>query len=73
MQLITALPLLNLKTPSNILILNDSFQSVINFQIIDQDQFYDWVVVPIFDTNTSEEKKTEAGVISLPNDNDDEN
>jgi len=63
MQLLTAIPLFGINTPSNVLFLNEEINKISNFQIIKKEQLYDWVIVPIFNTSTSEEKQIEAGVI----------
>ncbi len=63
MQLLTAIPMFAINTPSNVLFLNDEISKISNFEIVKKEQVYDWVVVPIFGTKTSEEKMIEAGVI----------
>lgn len=54
MQLLTAIPLFAINTPSNVLFLNEEINKISNFQIVKKEQLYDWVIVPIFDTSTSE-------------------
>ena len=66
MQLLTALPLFAINTPGNIIELNRRFAEVSNFKIVEKEQLYDWVVVPVFGTTTSKEKLAEDGVISGP-------
>ena len=53
MQLLTALPLFEINTPGNIIELNKNFSEVANFKIVEKEQLYDWVVVPIFGTTSS--------------------
>ena len=67
MQLLTALPMFAMNTPGNVITMNDKFNEIANFKIIEKEQLYDWVGVPIFGTETSEEKQIEAGVITSTN------
>ena len=68
MQLLTALPMFSINTPGNVLTMNEKFSEIANFKIVEKEQLYDWIVVPIFGTSTSTEKKIEAGVIAPPED-----
>ena len=55
-----------INTPGNVITMNEKFSEISNFKIVEKEQLYDWIVVPIFGTETSEEKQLEAGVISVP-------
>ena len=44
-----------------------------NFELIDKQVLYDSIIVPIFRTTNSEEKREEAGLIKAPLDNDSTN
>ena len=44
--------------------LNEEINKISNFEIVKKEQLYDWIVVPVFDTKTSEQKRIEAGVIA---------
>ena len=68
MQLLTAIPLFAINAPSNVIFLNEEINKIANFEIVKKEQLYDWVVVPVFDTKTSEQKKIDAGVIVKTND-----
>ena len=54
MQLLTALPMFAINTPGNVLTINDKFSEISNFKIVEKEQLYDWIVVPVFGTETSE-------------------
>ena len=69
MQLLTALPMFAINTPGNVLTMNGKFNEIANFKIVEKEQLYDWIVVPIFGTETAEEKQIEAGVITIPDAN----
>lgn len=56
----------SINTPGNVLTMNEKFSEIANFKIVEKEQLYDWIVVPIFGTSTSTEKKIEAGVIAPP-------
>ncbi len=60
----TAIPLFAINTPSNVIFLNEQINKISNFEIVKKEQLYDWIVVPVFNTKTSEEKRIEAGVIA---------
>ena len=67
MQLITALPKFAVdKTPANILHMNNEFEKISKFQPIKKEQLYDYIIVPLFNTTTAEEKAIEAGKIAEP-------
>ena len=55
-----------INTPGNVLTMNGKFNEISNFKIVEKEQLYDWVVVPVFGTETSEEKAIKAGVITVP-------
>ena len=63
MQLLTALPLLDINTPSNIIELSKKFEEIANFKIVEKEQLYDWIIVPTFGTTSSQDKLIEDGVI----------
>lgn len=46
--------------------MNEVFAGISNFKIVEKEQLYDWIVVPIFGTSTSQEKLIEAGVVAEP-------
>ena len=56
----------SMNTPGNVLTMNEKFSEIANFKIVEKEQLYDWIVVPIFGTSTSTEKQIEAGVIAPP-------
>ena len=56
MQLLTALPMFAINTPGNVITMNERFSEIANFKIVEKEQLYDWVVVPVFGTSSSTEK-----------------
>ena len=44
-----------------------------NFEIIDKELIYDAIIVPVFKTANSDEKREEAGLIKEPMDNESSN
>ena len=39
-----------INTPGNVITMNEKFGDISNFKIVEKEQLYDWIVVPIFDT-----------------------
>ena len=66
LQLLTALPLFAINTPGNVIAMNTKFSEIANFKLVEKEQLYDWIVVPIFGTSTSQEKLVEEGVVAEP-------
>ena len=66
LQLLTALPLFAINTPGNVIAMNSQFSEIANFKIVEKEQLYDWIIVPIFDTSNSQEKLIEEGVVAEP-------
>lgn len=54
MQLLTSLPMFSIKTPGNVISLNERFNEIANFKIVEKEYLYDWIVVPVFGTESSE-------------------
>lgn len=73
MQLLTSLPMFSVKTPGNVITMNENFNEIANFKIVEKEQLYDWVVVPIFGTETSKQKQIDAGVLAAPTDSESTN
>ena len=63
----------SINTPGNVITMNDAFAEISNFKIVEKEQLYDWVVVPVFGTSTSEEKAIADGVIGSTEKNDAKN
>lgn len=55
MQLISAFPTLAIKTPSNVDSVHQSFDEIVNFEVVSKENLYDWLLVPLFDLTNSED------------------
>ena len=55
MQLISALPNFDVKSPSNVVEVHQSFDDIVNFEIVTKEELYDWIIVPLFGFESSEE------------------
>ena len=53
MQLLTAIPLFAINTPSNVIAMNTRFNEISNFKVVEKEKLYDWIIVPIFGTSDS--------------------
>ena len=73
MQLITAIPLFAINAPANVIVINEMVVGIANFELVEPQVLYDSIIVPIFRTTNSEEKREEAGLIKAPMDNDSTN
>jgi hypothetical protein len=56
LQLITALPLLNVSPPGNVISVQESFDKIVNFEMIEKDTIYSWVVSPLVEAARDLEK-----------------
>ena len=45
-----------INTPGNVITMNERFSEIANFKIVEKEQLYDWIVVPVFGTSSSTEK-----------------
>ena len=55
MQLISAFPTFAVKIPSNLDNIHSTFDEMINFEIVNKEQLYDWTIVPMFESDNSDD------------------
>ena len=48
LQLVTALPDLDVSPPGNVVSIDEEFKEIVNFKIVSKDQLYSWVIEPLF-------------------------
>ena len=56
LQILTALCLLIVKFPANVITTKEAFESIINFELVPKEFLYDNIAAPLFDLETSDEK-----------------
>ena len=54
LQIIMALPLMMVNYPSNISTIIETFDGIVNFEIIPKDFLYDEIAVPVFGLESSD-------------------
>ena len=63
LQIVVCLPLLNLETPANVMIVQEEFRKIIYLEVVDKEKVYTWVFGESDESVGTEEQEADVRLL----------